>query len=98
MKVLSHPFRFNPLQPGTIATVEQGTDAQKAQEISSFVLTHKGQRPIYQGYGIEDPTFNQFDSSEAAADFATFYTNITLSSITITSVGASTTSISVVFD
>lgn len=72
-EVFALPFRFNPLQPGTFKTTVQGSDEHKAQEIASFLLTHKGERPLYQEYGIEDPAFLPFDESKVAADFATFY-------------------------
>lgn len=97
MKVLAFPFRFNLLQPGTFARVEQGSDAHKAQEVQCFFLTHKGERPIYQEYGISDPTFNSFDESEAAATFATFYQTIELNTITVNPRGDGTTAISVEF-
>ncbi len=99
MKILAFPFRFNPLQPGSFVKVEQGSNEQKAQEIASFVLTHKGERPLYQDYGIEDPSFQPFDETDMSANFAMFYpeSDIELLAINITQANQSATQIEVQF-
>lgn len=73
MNILSFPVSFNPLQPGAFNHVELGSDAHKAQEIAAFWLTNKGERPIYQDYGVNDPTFGESGDARFAADFAIFY-------------------------
>lgn len=78
--------------------MDQGTPAQKGQEISTFLLTHRNERPIYQEYGIDDPTFDEFNDSEFGASFSTFYQNIVLESIVINHQGNGTSLISVVFE
>lgn len=99
MDILSFPFSFNPEQPGSLYHVEQGGDQHKAQEVAAFWLTHKGERPIYQDYGVHDPTFAGFDDSQFAADFATFYaTKIPLVLIDIVQEGNAVTNINVEFE
>lgn len=100
VKLLALPFRFNQFQPGSFAKVEQGSDAQKAQEISSFILTHKRERPLYQDYGIDDPSFNLLDETELAADFAMFYgeSDIELESIAVVAEQQGETKVSVKFN
>jgi len=89
MRVLSYPFRFNPGQPNQFVTVEHESNDYKAQQVSSFMRTHRGERPIYQDFGIEDPTFGsgtktpQFDDTTFASEFSTFYDNIMLTRINI---------------
>lgn len=99
VQILGLPFRFNPLQPGSFHKVEQGSDEQKAQEIASFTLTHKGERPLYQDYGVEDPTFQPFDETDLSANFSTFYeeSNIEITEITVTQIDQSQTQIEVQF-
>lgn len=84
MKVLAFPFRFDPSAPGKFVTVEQDGDEYRAQQIAAFVQTTRGERPIYQDFGTDDPTFRDFDDSAFAADFATFYPDVPINSIEIT--------------
>jgi hypothetical protein len=97
--ILSFPFSFNPQQPGYFYHVEQGSDGHKAQEVAAFWLTHKGERPIYQEYGVNDPTFAGFDDSQFSADFSTFYAaKIPLTSINITQAENAISEINVEFE
>lgn len=98
MRVLAQPFRLDPLKPGELATVVQGDDAQKAQEIAGFLRTHKEERPIYQEFGISDPSFDIFDDSEIAADFAGFYETIQLQTLEINEDNTGTVRVSVDFE
>ena len=98
MDVLSFPFSFNPLQAGEFGRVPQGSDTQKAQELSSFFLTHKGERGIHPEFGIDDPTFSEFDDSQVAADFALFYGDISINAISISGKNDGTRQIGVDFE
>lgn len=98
VKLLSQPFRLNPLQPGSLVYTDQGSDAQKGQEIATFLLTHKRERSIYQEFGIDDPSFNEFDETDVAANFATFYSTIELQSIEIAAAQAGVSDITIRYD
>lgn len=73
MKVLAFPFNFDTANPGDLNYVDQGLPAHKAQEIQSFFLTHKKERPIYADYGMDDPAFARIDETEFSSEFALFY-------------------------
>lgn len=50
--------------------------------------THRGERPLYADFGINDPTFSdraisQFDDTSFVSEFATFYGNIVLDRVTV---------------
>ena len=87
MKVLSFPFRFNPSQPTQFATYEDDEDDYKAQQIEAFMRTNRRRRPIFQDFGIEDPSFGAgkvvsgFEDTTFVSEFATFYDNITLTRV-----------------
>lgn len=89
MRVLSYPFRFNPGQPDQFATVDQDSNDYKAQQVTAFMKTHSGERPIYQDFGVDDPTFGGADGSRSfedtsfASEFATFYDDIILTKINV---------------
>lgn len=88
-KVLSHPFRFNPGAPNSFATVDDDSDRYKADQIQAFMRTHRGERPVLQDFGVDDPTFGSgvtvpsFDDTTFASEFATFYDNIILTNVTV---------------
>lgn len=99
MDVLAIPFEFNANNLGSFKKVEQGSDFHKAQEIAAFTLTHRGERPIFAEYGIDDPAFAEFDETEYAADFALFYNDkITLATVEIEEEGGGLVNISVSFE
>ena len=89
MKVLSFPFRFNPSQPSQFVSYEYNEDDYKAQQVEAFVRTNRGRRPIFQDFGLEDPTFGAgkvvsgFEDTTFVSEFATFYDNITLTKVNI---------------
>ncbi len=73
--VLSYPLsldynRFN--------TVLQDTDTYKAQQIKGFLRTEKNERPLLPDFGMNEPTFHEFDSGEFFDSFLNFYSSQTL--------------------
>ena len=98
MKVLSHPFRFNPHQPGRFAQVDTSTDEWKDQQIQAFALTHKGERPIFADFGTLDPTFGDFDENAFGSEFSSFYPTIALVDLSIVERGGATAEIVVEFE
>lgn len=89
MKILSHPFRFNPAEPTTFAKQEYGDDDYKAQQIEAFIRTNQGKRPIYQDFGTQDPAFNAggvstgYEDTLFVSDFSTFYDNIVIDKVNL---------------
>lgn len=57
--LIAYPFRVTP--GGVVATVEQGTDVQLAQELAVAVSTRPGERPLVPDFGVADPVFTGFD-------------------------------------
>lgn len=74
LQLLSYPFRVDP-RTGSFAKVYKDSDTYKAQQVSSFVRTNKGERPIFTSFGIDDPTFYNFDSGEFYDSFSDFYSD-----------------------
>ena len=91
MRVLSFPFRFNPGQPSTFATYEFDSNEYKAQQVEAFMRTQRKHRPIFADFGINDPTFasgkiaDSFNDTTFVSEFATFYGNIVLNKVNVTS-------------
>lgn len=73
--VLSYPLS---LTFDRFSTVRQDSDAYKAQQIKAFLRTEKGERPIMPDFGMNEPTFNTFDSGEFFDSFLNFYSSQTL--------------------
>lgn len=57
--LIAYPFRVTP--GGDVATVDEGSDEQLAQELAIAVLTRTGERPLVPAFGITDPTFVGID-------------------------------------
>lgn len=57
--LIAYPFRISPA--GTVATSDEGTDEQLAQELAVAMLTHTGERVLVPEFGIDDPVFRGFD-------------------------------------
>lgn len=96
MQVLSIPFRFQGLT-GRLKKVEYNSDEYKAQQISAFVKTHVGEHPIYRDFGIEDPTFDDFDEGNFGTEFASFYENIELVDIVVIEKGGALDEVQISF-
>ena len=71
--VLSYPFRMNN-KNRRAEVVMTGTDTYKAQQVKAFVRTETTERSIFPNFGIEEPTFNTFDSGQFYDAFSDFYT------------------------
>ncbi len=70
--VLSYPFSVdNKNQRANV--VLAGTDTYKAQQVKAFVRSETNERPIFPDFGIEEPTFNTFDSGKFYDAFSDFY-------------------------
>lgn len=58
--LIAYPFRISP--SGSVATADEGTDAQLAQELAVAVLTKTGERVLVPEFGLDDPVFSGFDA------------------------------------
>lgn len=82
MRLLSHPFRLGG--DGSIATVEQGSDAARAQEVGALIMTVRGERELVSAFGVTDPAFGYLDTAEVAVGIELFGPPVDLTDVTIT--------------
>lgn len=96
--VMSFPVKFE--STGGFAKVEQGSDAHKAQQVSGFVKTELGERPVFNEFGITDPTFDRFDAEGFTERFRLFYksTEIKLTNIELAEQGGAVIEIDIEFE
>lgn len=62
MNLLSYPFRL--AADGTVATVQDDTDAATTEGVAVLLLTRKGERDMAPDFGMSDPTFSTLDLAE----------------------------------
>ena len=56
--MIAFPFRLDPT--GSIASVDQDSDAEIDQQIAVGMLTRPGERITVPTFGVHDPSFNHF--------------------------------------
>lgn len=95
--VISFPFQT---ENGSFVKVEQGSDIHKAQQVSGFVKTELGERPVFRDFGITDPTFDRFDAEGFTERFSLFYNSadIKLTNIELAEQGGSVIEIDIEFE
>lgn len=95
--VISFPFK---VENGSFVKVEQGADAYKAQQVSGFVKTELGERPLFDQFGITDPSFDRFDAEGFTERFQLFYkpSNIKLNKINLSERGGVLVEIDIEFE
>ena len=69
VRLISYPFRV--ASDGSIATTEDGMDYY-AEELAMLTKTTPGERELVPDYGIEDPTFNDFNRMDLLEKVAIF--------------------------
>lgn len=96
--VISFPVTFE--STGSFAKVEQGSDAHKAQQISGFVKTELGERPVFREFGTTDPTFDRFDAEGFTERFGLFYksSDVKLTKIELAEQGGAIVEIDIEFE
>lgn len=96
--VLSYPFRVD-YNNRRLSTVNKDTDTYKAQQISAFLRTEKGERILFPAFGITDPVFHKFDSAAFLDAFLDFYrkSKIQIEGIEITEESGKATNVAVKF-
>lgn len=96
--VISFPVKFET--NGAFAKVDQGSDLHKAQQVSGFVKTELGERPVFSEFGITDPTFDRFDAEGFTERFRLFYksSNIKLTNIELAEQGGALIEIGIEFE
>lgn len=93
--IISHPFRL--ARDGSIATVDQTSDAGLAEQIAVLALTRPGERPLVPGFGLPDPTFEGFEPSALAAAVALWGPDVLLDQVTVVQRDDSTQQVEVSF-
>ena len=95
--VISFPFK---LENGSFVKLDQGTDAYKAKQISGFMKTDLGERPLFEEFGINDPTFDRLDTEGFVSRFQQYYqsTDVKLTNIEISELGGSVVEINIEFE
>lgn len=96
MNLISHPFRL--ATNGVVATVEQDSDASRAELIAALVLTRIGERPLSPDFGVTDMVGQGLNEGELTAAVSTFGPDVRLADITITPVGQDTQRVTVTFE
>ena len=76
------PFRLEP--NGTIAVVEEDSDAGEAQALAILVLTRRNERALVPGYGITDPAFAGVEPTEIAAGAAAYGPDVDVAGVDVT--------------
>ena len=96
--VISFPIKFET--NGSFAKVEQDSDLHKAQQVSGFVKTELGERPVFREFGITDPTFDRFDAEGFTERFQLFYKSdrIKLTNIELAGQGGAVVEIDIEFE
>lgn len=93
--ILSHPFRL--ALDGTVAKVEQTSDAGAGEQIAVLCLTRPGERPLVPGFGLADPTFDGFQPSALAAALALWGPEVGLEAVDISQLDEATQRVDVSF-
>lgn len=70
MRLISHPFRLLP--NGSVATVEEDSEAGDREGIAHIALTVLGERSFVPDFGITDPTFAGINPGEVTAAAAVY--------------------------
>lgn len=71
MDVLSIPLRFT--NTGDFVKVDDSSNSYKAEQIHAFMSTHKNERKLFPTFGVDDPTFGEFDPAQLLGEFIQFY-------------------------
>lgn len=81
VSLIAYPFRLSPA--GSVASVEEGSDAQLAQELAVAVLTRPGERVLAPEFGIDDPAFVGFDDQALRLHVALFGPPVEVDSVEV---------------
>jgi hypothetical protein len=94
-RVLAFPFRLD--RTGRIATVEQDSEDDIAQQLAMLILTRPEERPLTPGYGTPDPAFEGFDPLLLAAAAEEFGPDVEIEDITVLDRGDGTQDVTINF-
>jgi phage baseplate assembly protein W len=82
MDTLKFPLSFNR---GRAVTLSENSDDYKAQAIALIARTRRGEMVLEPTYGITDPTFTVFIKSEFYRNVSTFWPEIKISDLSVSS-------------
>lgn len=80
--LISFPFRIG--QTGSLATVEQGSDAEVDQQLAIAVLTAPGERDQVPTFGVADPAFSGFPLGALQRHVLDFGPRVAITEVVIT--------------
>ena len=95
-RLFSLPLTVSPA--GNFVTVEQGSDEYYKQQIATLISTTPDEREMNEEFGLSDPAFNGFNSSEFATQMMQYLPEVTNYSVETTLVDDTTQSVRVDFD
>lgn len=81
MDVLAFPFRLTTT--GTVALVEQGSEAHLAQQAYQFVSTRPREIPLAPLYGVDDPLFRNVSEGEIVTGLAVYHPDMNVEAVDI---------------
>jgi phage baseplate assembly protein W len=85
-RILSYPFRLGA--GGTVAVVDQDSDAAQVEQLAVLVLTRTGERGAVPDFGLRDPAFRGVDVSELVGAVARWGPPVRLVDVTAEPVAA----------
>lgn len=94
--LISFPFRLAP--SGSVVTTADGTDERYAEEISTLILTRRGERPLVPAFGIDDPVFAGVDEHDLGLAVQTFGPPVVITAVTTKQVDDSRQTVVVSWD
>lgn len=89
------PFRIG--NSGSVVTADDGSDELYAAELSLLMQTRPGERPSAPYYGINDPTFDEFQESSLVSAIANFGPPVVISGVVSEWVDQETMDVTVTF-
>lgn len=81
-RLMSFPFRLDGA--GSIATVEQDSDAEVDEQIALAMLTRPGERIQVPTFGVADPTFRGFQLGALQRHLTDFGPRVQVENLVIT--------------
>ena len=93
--LIAYPFRLAP--GGGVATAEDSSDEQLAQELAVAVLTRPGERPLVPSFGIADPVFVGFDDDAVRLHVEAFGPGVNIDGVKVRFVNDRTQDVVVTF-
>lgn len=82
VQLIAFPFRLGPT--GSLATVEQNSDADVDQQLAIAVLTAPGERDQAPTFGVADPAFSGFPLGALQRHVTDFGPRVAITEVVVT--------------